>query len=41
LHYLLADVITTAHHQLQSQLEIVAPTVFAREKKYMTLVMER
>jgi SAM-dependent methyltransferase len=41
LHYLLADVIATAHHQVQGQLEIVDPTVFAREKKYMTLVIER
>jgi SAM-dependent methyltransferase len=41
LHYLLADVIATAHHQVQGQLEIVDPTVFAQEKKYMTLVIER
>lgn len=41
LHYLLAEVITQAREQINGHLAVVDPVVFAREKKYMTLVLER
>lgn len=41
LHYILQDLICKAREQLQGHLDIVDPTVFAREKKYLTLVIER
>lgn len=41
LHYILQDVIGKAREQIQGQLDIVDPIVFAREKKYLTLVIER
>jgi SAM-dependent methyltransferase len=41
IHYLLDDVIVEARAYLLDQLNIVNPEVFAREKKYMLLVMER
>ena len=41
LHFLLQDVIGRLQGRLQSQLDIVDPVIFAREKKYMTLVIER
>jgi SAM-dependent methyltransferase len=41
LHFLLQDVIGRLHGRLQSQLDIVDPVIFAREKKYMTLVIEQ
>jgi len=41
LHYILQDVILKAREQIQGRLEVVDPVVFAREKKYLTLVIER
>jgi len=41
LHYLLEDLIGKAREQIQEHLDIVDPVIFAREKKYMTLVIER
>lgn len=41
LHYLLQDLITTAREQIQGHLDVVDPVIFAREKKYLTLVIER
>lgn len=41
LHYLLQDSITQAREQIQEHLDVVDPMIFAREKKYLTLVIER
>lgn len=41
LHYVLQDLILKAREQLQGHLDIVDPIIFAREKKYLTLVIER
>jgi SAM-dependent methyltransferase len=41
LHYLIEDLIALGHEQLQGHLDIVDPNLFTRDKKYMTLVMER
>lgn len=41
LHFLLQDVIGELRGLMQSQLDVVDPVIFAREKKYMTLVIER
>jgi len=41
LHYILQDLIGKAREQIQEHLDIVDPAIFAREKKYMTLVIER
>jgi SAM-dependent methyltransferase len=41
LHFLLQDVIGELRGQMQRQLDIVDPAIFAREKKYVTLVIER
>ena len=41
LHFLLQDVIGKLRGNLQSQLDVVDPVIFAREKKYMTLVIEQ
>jgi cyclopropane fatty-acyl-phospholipid synthase-like methyltransferase len=41
LHYILQDVIFKAREKIQGHLDIVDPTVFAREKRYLTLVIER
>ena len=41
LHHLLKEVIEQSHAYLLDQLELVNPEVFAREKKYMLLVIER
>jgi cyclopropane fatty-acyl-phospholipid synthase-like methyltransferase len=41
LHYLFEEVIETSHAYLLEQLELVNPETFAREKKYMLLVIER
>ena len=41
LHYLLQDVIEKLHGNIRSQLDVVDPVIFARDKKYMTLVMEQ
>ena len=41
LHFLLQDVIEKLRGNIQSQLDVVDPVIFARDKKYMTLVMEQ
>jgi len=41
LHYLFEEVIETSRAYLLDQLELVNPETFAREKKYMLLVIER
>jgi cyclopropane fatty-acyl-phospholipid synthase-like methyltransferase len=41
LHYLVQDLVGKFSEQIQEHLDIVDPVIFAREKKYMTLVMER
>ncbi|MEK7781214.1 MAG: methyltransferase domain-containing protein [Verrucomicrobiota bacterium] len=41
LHYLLQDSIAQAREQIQEHLDVVDPVIFAREKKYLTLVIER
>jgi hypothetical protein len=41
LNFLLQDVIGKLRGNLQSQLDVVDPVIFAREKKYMTLVIEQ
>ena len=41
LHFLLEDVLAKAHERIQHHLEMVDPAVFARERKYITLVLER
>jgi SAM-dependent methyltransferase len=41
LHFLLQDIIGELRGQLQNQLDVVDPVIFAREKKYVTLVIER
>ena len=41
LHYILQDLITKGREQIQGQLDIVDPVIFARDKKYLTLVIER
>jgi cyclopropane fatty-acyl-phospholipid synthase-like methyltransferase len=41
LHYLLQDLIGKAREQIQGHLDVIDPVIFAREKKYLTLVIER
>jgi len=41
LHYLVQDLIGKFREQIQSHLDVVDPVIFAREKKYLTLVIER
>lgn len=41
LHYLLEEVIDEIQKYLLDQLDLVNPEIFAREKKYMLLVVER
>jgi len=41
LSFLLQDVIGKLRANFQSQLDVVDPVIFAREKKYMTLVIEQ
>ena len=41
LHYTLQDLIVKGREQIQGQLDIVDPVIFARDKKYLTLVIER
>jgi hypothetical protein len=41
LHYLLQDLISKAREDIQEHLDIVDPVIFARGKKYMTMVIER
>jgi hypothetical protein len=41
LHYLLEEVIDEIQNYLLDQLDLVNPEIFAREKKYMLLVVER
>ncbi|MBI3880615.1 MAG: methyltransferase domain-containing protein [Verrucomicrobia bacterium] len=41
LHFLAQDVLGELRTQLQEHLDVVDPAIFAREKKYLTLVMER
>ena len=41
LHYLLQDIVSKVQLQIQENLDIVDPVIFTREKKYVTLVIER
>ncbi len=41
LHYLLQDVLSGVRSRLMDEMSVVDPVVFAREKKYMLLVLER
>ncbi len=41
LNFLLQDVVGQLRGNLQSQLDVIDPVIFAREKKYMTLVIEQ
>lgn len=41
LHYILQDLILKVREKLHGHIAIVDPTIFARDKKYLTLVIER